>query len=135
MNQRISGRLYKYAIQHYQYMFFINVNCMTQDILSNVSMQRILSVQYAIPDSVLLSRECLELISRIFVPEPSAVSFLFFLLLYSFRYIVTSPSITLVDMSNKIMGVSGYQNFFCCWSNRFQTLSALNKSLYAFMCF
>ena len=57
---------------------FLNVNCTTQDILSNVSMQRILSVQYAIPDSVPLSRECLELISRIFVPDPAAVSFFIF---------------------------------------------------------
>ncbi|PRQ47893.1 putative protein kinase CAMK-OST1L family [Rosa chinensis] len=36
------------------------------------TIQRILSVQYAIPDSVPLSCECLELISRIFVPDPAA---------------------------------------------------------------
>ncbi|XP_062002542.1 serine/threonine-protein kinase SRK2I [Rosa rugosa] len=36
------------------------------------TIQRILSVQYAIPDSVPLSHECLELISRIFVPDPAA---------------------------------------------------------------
>lgn len=63
---------------------FLNVKCMTQDISSTVSLQRILNVQYAIPDSVPLSRECLELISRIFVSDPTAVS-LFFLLLYIFR--------------------------------------------------
>ncbi|ONH96579.1 hypothetical protein PRUPE_7G138200 [Prunus persica] len=36
------------------------------------TIQRILSVQYSIPDSVQISRECLELISRIFVPDPAA---------------------------------------------------------------
>ncbi|KAL6220451.1 hypothetical protein ACLB2K_008207 [Fragaria x ananassa] len=36
------------------------------------TIQRILNVQYAIPDSVPLSRECLELISRIFVSDPTA---------------------------------------------------------------
>lgn len=84
MNQRISGRLYKYVIWPYHYLKFLNVKCMTQDISSTVSSQRILNVQYAIPDSVPLSRECLELISRIFVSDPTAVS-LFFLLLYIFR--------------------------------------------------
>ncbi|XP_068342743.1 serine/threonine-protein kinase SRK2I-like [Pyrus communis] len=36
------------------------------------TIQRILSVQYSIPDTVQISHECLELISRIFVPDPSA---------------------------------------------------------------
>nr|AIH00106.1 sucrose nonfermenting 1-related protein kinase 2.3 [Fragaria x ananassa] len=36
------------------------------------TIQRILNVQYAIPDSVPLSCECLELISRIFVSDPTA---------------------------------------------------------------
>ncbi|XP_050127211.1 serine/threonine-protein kinase SRK2I-like isoform X1 [Malus sylvestris] len=36
------------------------------------TIQRILSVQYSIPDTVQISHECLELISRIFVPDPAA---------------------------------------------------------------
>lgn len=41
-------------------------------------MQRILSVQYSIPDNVQISPECRNLISRIFVFDPTAVSdFLF----------------------------------------------------------
>lgn len=38
------------------------------------SMQRILSVQYSIPDVVQISQECRELISRIFVADPATVS-------------------------------------------------------------
>nr|KJB48512.1 hypothetical protein B456_008G073200 [Gossypium raimondii] len=38
------------------------------------TIQRILSVQYAIPDVVQISPECQHLISRIFVADPSAVS-------------------------------------------------------------
>lgn len=37
-------------------------------------MQRILSVQYAIPDVVQISQECRDLISRIFVADPATVS-------------------------------------------------------------
>lgn len=37
-------------------------------------MQRILSVQYSIPDVVQISQECRELISRIFVADPAMVS-------------------------------------------------------------
>ncbi|POO02739.1 Serine/threonine-protein kinase [Trema orientale] len=35
------------------------------------TIQRILSVQYSIPDVVQISKECRELISRIFVPDPA----------------------------------------------------------------
>jgi len=40
-----------------------------------LSLQRILSVQYTIPDNINLSPECRHLISRIFVADPEAVSF------------------------------------------------------------
>lgn len=38
-------------------------------------MQRILSVQYSIPDYVHISPECRHLISRIFVGDPAKVSY------------------------------------------------------------
>lgn len=38
------------------------------------SLQRVLSVQYSIPEFVQISQECHNLISRIFVADPAAVS-------------------------------------------------------------
>ncbi|KDO79334.1 hypothetical protein CISIN_1g0178601mg, partial [Citrus sinensis] len=54
------------------------------------TIQRILSVQYSVPDTNPISQECRDLISRIFVADPAAVSIFFFplnmscLLLFSF---------------------------------------------------
>lgn len=41
-------------------------------------LQRILSVQYTIPENINISPECRHLISRIFVPDPESVSVTYF---------------------------------------------------------
>ncbi|XP_042974592.1 serine/threonine-protein kinase SAPK10-like isoform X4 [Carya illinoinensis] len=46
--------------------------CKTIQHVFLVSMQRVLSLQYSIPDSVQISLECRDLISRIFVSDPVA---------------------------------------------------------------
>lgn len=62
-----------------------------QDSVLVGSLQRILNVQYSVPDIVQISPECHDLISRIFVFDPAAVSnFLLLLnlnlLLYIYKF-------------------------------------------------
>ena len=80
MNQRISARLYKYIMwPSYYFVSLYDLRSIALCIKNFFgSTQRILSVQYSIPDCVQISTECRDLISRIFVFDPATVSgFLF----------------------------------------------------------
>ncbi|CAN6563020.1 unnamed protein product [Malus baccata var. baccata] len=77
------------------------------------TIQRILSVQYSIPDTVQISHECLELISRIFVPDPSAVSLYF--LLNSCLFCTTACDIWLqLSFPFLYLGHSLHTHICCC---------------------
>jgi serine/threonine-protein kinase SRK2 len=49
--------------------------CITSQLIADVNLQKILGVQYVIPDYVHISPDCRHLISRIFDANPETVSF------------------------------------------------------------
>lgn len=67
-------------------------------------LQRILSVQYTIPDYVHISVECRHLLSRIFVANPAKV-YNFIMGLQIFRFIMQFPSTTLFTWFIEIMAI------------------------------
>lgn len=74
MDQGTSGRQFMYLLlplwHHYLFMSFFFIKGKK---FSLTFLQRVLQVQYSIPENVKISPECRHLISRIFVGDPAKV--------------------------------------------------------------
>lgn len=75
MNQKIFGRRSMYILVIVMILFQFLLDFLLQNNLTWLfATQRILSVQYSMPENIQISEECRHLISRIFVGDPAQVS-------------------------------------------------------------